>query len=200
MNRLAMSFRFHALLFALAVAGCDGVAPQTVEPPLAGATIGGPFELVGSDGQTVRWDDFSGQYRMVYFGFTYCPDICPTDVQRMVKGLELFSEDDPAAGAKITPIFISVDPARDTPERVGQFAAAFSDRLVGLTGSEEQVKAAADSFGVAYSRGEDTPGGGYLVNHSAIAFLFGPEGDPIAILPTDRGPQAVADELDRWVR
>jgi protein SCO1/2 len=191
-----------ALLAALLIAACSAEqsAPVPVEPPLAGAAIGGPFELVDSAGEDVRWSDFDGRYRIVYFGFTYCPDICPTDVQRLTKGLELFTEAEPELGQKIVPIFVSVDPARDTPEQVGRFTSAFSDRLVGLTGTEEQVAEAARTFGVAYSRGEDTPGGGYLVNHSAIGYLFGPAGEPIAILPTDKGPEAIARELGRWVR
>ena len=200
MNRLAMSLRYLPVILALGLAACDRPAATDLEPPLAGASIGGAFELTGSDGNTVRWDDFAGRYRVVYFGFTYCPDVCPTDLQRLSKGLELFTEEEPAKGAEIAPIFISVDPERDTPERMGKYAAAFSDRLIGLTGTPEQIKQVAAEYGVAYGRGEDTPDGGYLVNHSTIAYLFGPEGEPIATLPTDRGPQAVAEELRRWVR
>ena len=208
MNRIAMPKpRFRdfcaipaTLLSALALAACQPDAPAIAEePPLAGADIGGPFELVNKGGETVRWADFDGQYRMVYFGFTYCPDICPTDVQRMMQGYRKLAEDRPEAAAKIQPIFISVDPERDTPEIVGEFAAAFSDELIGLTGTPEQVKQAADNFRVFFSRGEDTPGGGYLMDHSAIVYLFGPDGEPLATLPSDKGGDAVAAELAKWV-
>lgn len=208
MNRIAMPhIRFRqfcalpaTLAAALALVACQPGAPEAAgEPPLAGADIGGPFELVNKDGETVRWADFDGQYRMVYFGFTYCPDICPTDVQRMIQGYKKLAETQPEAAAKIQPIFISVDPERDTPEIVGEFASAFSDDLIGLTGTPEQVKAAADNFRVFYSRGEDTPGGGYLMDHSAIVYLFGPDGEPLATLPTDQGGDAVAAELAKWV-
>ena len=186
---------------ALVLSACAPADQQAAaEPPLAGADIGGPFELVNKDGDTVRWADFQGQYRMVYFGFTFCPDICPTDVQRMMQGYRSFAESSPELAAQIQPIFISVDPERDTPAVVGEFAAAFSDRLIGLTGTPEQVEQAADNFRVFYSRGEDTPGGGYLVDHSAIVYLFGPEGEPLATLPTDQGAEAVAAELGKWVR
>ncbi|MEL6877610.1 MAG: SCO family protein, partial [Pseudomonadota bacterium] len=137
--------------------------------------------------------------RIVYFGFAYCPDICPTDVQRIVQGLGQFAESSPERAAKVQPIFISVDTERDTPEIVGEFTSAFSDDLIGLTGSAEQVKTAADNFRVFYERGEDTPGGGYLINHSTITYLFGPKGEPLATLPTDLGPEAVAEELAKWV-
>jgi len=204
MNRDAMfskfSKNFPAILIAAALGACSpGPAEPAPEPPLAGADIGGPFELINKDSETVRWQDFDGQYRIVYFGFTYCPDICPNDVQRMSQGLRMFAENDPERAAQVQSIFISVDPERDTPETVGEFAAAFSDDLIGLTGTPEQVKAAADNFRVFYSRGEDTPGGGYLVDHSAIVYLFGKSGEPLATLPTDQGAKAVAAELAKWV-
>lgn len=184
---------------ALTLAGCGAAEAPPAEPPLAGADIGGAFELVNANGETVRWSDFDGRYRMVYFGYTYCPDICPTDAQRMMQGHRIFAEQTPELAAKITPIFISVDPERDTPQVVGEFAAAFSDDLIGLTGTPEQVKAAADRFRVFYSRGETTAGGGYLVDHSNIVYLFGPKGEPLATLPTDQGAEAVAAELAKWV-
>lgn len=187
-----------ALSLSLAACGGATTAPPQ-EPPLAGADIGGPFELVDQHGKTVRWEDFAGKYRIVYFGFTYCPDVCPTDVGRMVHGLGRLEKLEPDKAAKVVPIFISVDPERDTPAVVGEFAAAFSDKLIGLTGTPEQVKTAADAFRVYYSRGEDTPGGGYLVDHSAVVYLFGPQGEPLATLPVDKGADAVAAELAKWV-
>ncbi|MEP6263426.1 MAG: SCO family protein [Erythrobacter sp.] len=185
---------------AIAIAACSPSNETAQQPPLEGADIGGPFELVNKDATPVKWADFDGQYRIVYFGFTYCPDICPNDVSRMIRGLDRFAGDEPELAAQIQPIFVSVDPERDTPEIVGEFAAAFSDDLIGLTGTPEQVKSAADNFRVFYSRGEDTPGGGYLVDHSAIVYLFGKSGEPLATLPTDQGADAVAAELAKWVR
>lgn len=200
MNRRAMfpvraSFFAVALSFAPLVAGCSP-AP---EPPLAGSEIGGPFELTDSTGKTVRWSDFAGQYRIVYFGFTYCPDVCPTDVLRMSQGLERFEKTHPALGAKVQPIFISVDPDRDTPAVVAEFISHFHPRLTGLTGTPEQVRQAADAFKVFYEKGEPAADGKYLVNHSTVTYLFGPAGEPLATLPTDLGPEAVAAELATWV-
>jgi protein SCO1 len=202
MNRRAM-FAARPLSAALALAllaACDpGDGGATADAPLAGADIGGPFELVNSKGETVRWSDFDGKYRIVYFGFTYCPDVCPTDVARMSQGLAQFEEAQPALAAQVQPIFISVDPERDTPAIVGEFAGNFHPRLIGLTGSPEQVRQTTDTFKVAAQKGEVDAGGNYLVNHSTITYLFGPDGQPIATLPTDQGPEAVAAELDRWV-
>lgn len=178
------------------IAACSNPAP----PPLEGADIGGPFTLVNKNDETVRWSDFDGRYRIVYFGYTFCPDVCPTDMARMARGYKLFAEAEPELAEKVVPIFITVDPERDTPEKVGEFAAAFSPDIIGLTGSPEQVNAAKDAFRVYASRGETSAGGGYLVNHSNITYLFGPDGKPLATLPTDKGPEAVEAELARWVK
>jgi protein SCO1/2 len=186
------------LAAALALAGCDAATPAA-EPPLAGAAIGGDFALINSAGETVRWDDFAGRYRVVYFGYAFCPDICPTDMQRVAQGLKVLAASDPGKAAKITPIFITIDPERDTPAVVGEFAAAFSDDIIGLTGTPEQIAAAAKAFAVYYARGEAVEGGGYLVDHSNVVFLFGPAGEPLATLPVDQGADAVAAELARWV-
>ncbi|MGB3472676.1 MAG: SCO family protein [Erythrobacter sp.] len=186
-----------AALSGFALAACSSQPAAEAEPPLAGAAIGGPFTLTSSTGETVRWADFRGKYAVVYFGFTFCPDVCPTDMQRLAQGLKILKERNPDLVANIQPVFISVDPERDTPAKVGEFAAAFSDDLMGLTGSPEQVAAAADAFAVYYSRGEDTAGG-YLVDHTNIVYFFDPDGNPLSMLPTDQGADAVAAEIEKW--
>lgn len=191
-----------ALALSATLSGCGSGATSAPaqEPPLAGAAIGGDFTLTNSKGETVRWDDFAGQYRIVYFGYTFCPDICPTDMQRVAQGLKSLKASAPEKAAKITPIFITIDPERDTQAVVGEFAAAFSPDIVGLTGTPEQIAATAKTFAVAYGKGEQVEGGGYLVDHSTVTYLFGPDGEPLSTLPTDKGGAAVAAELDRWVR
>ena len=195
-----------AATLALALAGCGQSAatpPPAVDnasADLRGSAIGGPFTLIDQHGKTVRWSDFAGHYRVVYFGYTYCPDVCPTDMQRTVAGEKIFARSHPAQARDLRTIFISVDPERDTPKVVGEFTAAFAPDIIGLTGTKDQVKAAEDAFKVYASKGAKQPGGGYLVNHSAITYLFDPQGQPLATLPTDQGPQAVADALAKWVR
>ena len=185
---------------SLALAACNSPPEPELEPPLQGADIGGEFELSNTGGDPVRWDDFGGEYRIVYFGYTFCPDVCPTDMQRTAQGLNTFTQAHPALGKRIQPIFITVDPERDTPEVVDEFTHAFSDRIIGLTGTPEQVRAAADTFRVYYSKGEETANGGYLVNHSNIVYLFGPSGEPLATLPADEGADAISEELAKWVK
>jgi protein SCO1/2 len=205
MNRAAMTPRFLAfaiLTCALTLAGC-GSEPQQSQAsaaPLAGAAIGGPFTLVAPDGKTVRWQDFAGRYRIVYFGYTFCPDACPLDLGKMMQGFALFAKAQPALADKIQPMFITIDPARDTPKIMGEYTASFSPRLLGLTGSQAAIDQAAKAFRVYYAKGDKTPGGGYLMNHSRVALLMGPQGEPISMLPVDQDPPAVAAELAKWVK
>jgi len=204
MNRRAMTNPFRVLtplFLPLALLACGGPAsqPAAERPPLEGAAIGGPFTLVDKDNHPVRWDDFAGRYRIVYFGYSFCPDACPLDVQKMMQGYAVFEKASPALAKKVQPIFITIDPARDTPAVVGEFAAAFSPKLLGLTGTQAQIDAAAKSFAVYHAKGKETPGG-YLMDHSRIAYLMGPKGEPIAMLPVDKTPQDVAAELAKWVK
>jgi len=205
MNRDAMPPRLLALTLASLLAACQNqsaaapAGPSTDGVDLRGAAIGGPFELIDKTGKTVRWSDFAGQYRLVYFGYAYCPDVCPTDVQRFTQGMKIFARENPELAKKVQPIFITVDPERDTPEKVGEFAAAFSPDLIGLTGTPEQVEAAKQAFKVFSRKGAVQPAGGYLVDHTNITYLFDPAGKPLGALPTDKGPEAVAAELERWV-
>ncbi|MBV9882675.1 MAG: SCO family protein [Sphingomonadaceae bacterium] len=186
-----------AVLAALLLAACS---PQAAPPPLEGASMGGPFTLTDQNGRRVSDRDFAGKYRLVYFGYTFCPDVCPVDMQVIGAGLRRFEAEDGARAAKVQPIFISVDPARDTPDVLRRFVAAFHPRLLGLTGSEAEIAQVAREYRIFYQRGEASPGGGYMVNHTRMAVLYGPDGKPIAIVPSDQGPEGVAAELGRWVR
>ncbi len=187
----------HALLGALALAACSPAPVAPARPPLDGARIGGPFALTDQNGRTVTDRDFAGKYRIMYFGYTFCPDVCPTDVQAIGASLKLL---DPAVAARIVPIFVTVDPTRDTPAVLKSFVSAFDPRMVGLTGTPQQIEAVKKEFAIFSAKGADSPGGGYLVNHSRQTYLMGPDGKPIALLPQEQGPQAVADEIKRWVR
>jgi protein SCO1/2 len=184
---------------ALALASCGPSGPAG-EPPLAGARIGGAFTLVDQDGRTVTDKTFAGRYRLIYFGYTFCPDVCPTGLQTLGRGLAAFEKAAPARAAKVLPIFITVDPERDTPPIMKAYVAAFHPRLIGLTGTPEQIAAVAKAYAVVYAKRQEPGASGYLVDHSSAAILFGPTGDPIALVPQDLGPDDVAKVLDQWVR
>jgi protein SCO1/2 len=189
-----------ALSLALFVAACHRDAPP---PPLEGATMGGPFTLTDQDGRRVSDTDFAGKYRLIYFGYTFCPDVCPTDLAMIGAAMRRLESSDPDVAAKVQPIFVSVDPARDTPAVLKRYVAAFHPRLIGLTGSEEEIARVAREYAVYYHREPPQPGAApdqYLVDHSRMAVLYGPDSKPIAIMPEDQGPDGIVQELKRWVR
>jgi protein SCO1 len=174
---------------------------DSAAPPLAGARIGGPFVLTDQDGRRFDNARLTGRYTIYYFGYTYCPDVCPTDMQVLGQALRTLDREDAALAAKIQPVFVTVDPTRDTPPVVKQFVAAFHPRFIGLTGSEAQVERVAKLYGVYFRKQEPAPGTqGYLVDHMRTAFLFGPEGRPIALLPVETDAAQVVAELRKWVR
>jgi protein SCO1/2 len=184
---------------ALSLSACQQKPAE--KPPLEGATIGGPFTLVDQDGKPFSSDQLRGKYRIFYFGYTFCPDACPTDMAVLGKAMRKLDVRDPAASAKIQPIFVSVDPARDTPAVLKQFTAAFYPRLIGLTGTEAQIADVAKRYAISY-RKQPAPKGttGYLMDHPRVAFLFDPEGKPIEMLPVDADADAVEADLEKWVR
>lgn len=188
------------LALPLMLAACSGGPAARQEAPLAGAKIGGPFALTDQDGKTVTDKSFAGTYRIMYFGYTFCPDVCPTTAQAIGGAMRLLDRSDPAVSAKVVPVFVTVDPARDTPAVLKQFVRAFYPRFVGLTGSPDAIRAVSKEYGVFASKGEATPNGGYLVAHSNAAYLMDPDGRPIALLPTDKGAEATAAEIKTWVR
>lgn len=135
----------------------------------------------------------------MYFGYTYCPDICPTDVQKMSQGLRLFEASKPAQAARVQPIMVTIDPERDTPAVMKQFVAAFHPRLVGLTGSPTQVKEAVSRFAIYANRQGAATVASYLMDHSAMLYLMGPDGEPITFFTRDATPQQIATELADYV-
>jgi protein SCO1/2 len=184
---------------SLGLAACSKSLPHG-DPPLAGSQVGGDFTLIDKAGKTVRYADFAGKWRILYFGYTFCPDVCPLDVQHLMQGYHVFARAHPALGARMVPMFISIDPARDTPQAVGQFAAAFGPELVGLTGSADQVAGAAKAFAVYYAKRPGKSANDYLMDHSRAAYLMDPQGKPVALLPVDENGKAVAAELEKWVQ
>lgn len=205
MNQIVFRSAIAAALLALA--GCGGAAPTdnaaanggAGEAPLAGATIGGPFTLTNQDGERISDTQFAGKYRVMYFGYTYCPDICPVDAQRIGAAVRLLEKTDPAVAEKIVPIFVTVDPERDGPAEVKAFVSNFHPRMVGLTGTPEEIAAVAKQFAIYYAAQPPSEGGGYLVDHQQLSYLMGPQGEPIALLPVEQSPEAIAAEIKRWV-
>jgi protein SCO1/2 len=183
-------FPFRTLLVAfgaLAVTACSPSAPPSdtaaaPATPRSGGTksgclsraypeIGGPISLVSHTGETVTEDAFKGYPTLIYFGFTYCPDVCPMTLVSIARAYKML----PEGMAPPQTLLISVDPERDTPETLGQYVttAAFPNNLIGLTGTPEQVRAAADSFIADYSRiNDDSSSAGYTMDHTSLLYLM----------------------------
>ena len=162
------------------------------------ALIGGPFTLIDQNGKTVTDEDFRGKYMLVFFGFTHCPDICPAELQVMAASLNELGD----KAAEVVPIFITLDPERDTPQVMGDYVKNFGRKFIGLTGSPGAIAAAAKAYRVTYSKFEykDVDGNyGYSVDHSAFAYLMGPDGEYIAHFNYGIPVTTMTDTLRRYL-
>lgn len=156
--------------------------------------VGGPFALTDQNGNPVTEAAFKGKLMLVYFGYTYCPDVCPTALTEIGNAVEALGP----AGDKVAPVFVTVDPARDTPEHLKEYLAYFHPRFVGLTGTAERVAAAAKAYRVYYAKAkskEATDALDYLVDHTSIIYLMGPEGGLKAHFPHGTGADAMAKKI-----
>ena len=153
-------------------------------------TIGGPFELINAAGDTVTDRDVITEPSILYFGYTFCPDVCPLDTARNAEAVDLLAE----RGLSVTPIFISVDPERDTPEVVGDFAANLHERMIGLTGTPEQVKAASAAYRTYY-KAQDSGDEYYLVDHSTFSYLVLPDQGFVEFFRRETSPEEMADAV-----
>ena len=140
------------------------------------ALIGGPFTLTDQAGKQRSEADLKGHYALVYFGYTYCPDICPTSLSTMTQALDLLAEQAPDKARAVLPVFITVDPARDTVEALATYAGHFHPRLLALTGTEEEVATAAKAYRIFYQKVEEPGASDYLMDHSSVLYLMAPDG------------------------
>lgn len=201
--------RLSALLAGVAVTALVGVSVYYVLAPrsddqfaqcrstaIAGgsAAIGGPFELVDGTGATRTDADVITEPTLIYFGYTFCPDVCPLDVARNVEAVDMLSEQ----GKEVQPVFISIDPGRDTPEVVGAFAHNMHPDMIGLTGTPEQVKAASTAYRTYY-RAHDTEDEYYLVDHSTFSYLAFPEQGVVEVFRRELAPADLADQIACFV-
>jgi protein SCO1/2 len=158
--------------------------------------VGGPFTLENGSGQQVTDRNFRGKYMLVYFGYTFCPDVCPTTLTEVADAMDKLG----AKADRLQPIFISVDPKRDTPDVVKQYAAAFGPRLIGLTGTPEQIAAVAKEYRVYYAEHRTGPGpNDYSMDHSSVLYLMGPDGKFVAPIRSDENSTEMAADLNRLI-
>ncbi|WP_315762034.1 SCO family protein [Sphingomonas sp. Y38-1Y] len=190
--------RWLAPLSLLAALAACNAAPAEA-PPLEGARIGGPFTLTDQNGRPFGDSQLAGKWRIMYFGYTFCPDVCPVDMANITAGLKAFEASDPARAAKVVPVFVTVDPERDTPAALKQFVSNFHPRTVALTGSPEAIAAVGKAFAIFAARKEGVTPGAYLMDHSRQTYLIDGAGKPIALVPADESGEKVAETLTKWV-
>jgi protein SCO1/2 len=182
----------------LAILTAPGLWPSASFAVTEGSAPGGPFELTDHNGVTRTDAYFHGSYPLIYFGFTHCPDLCPTTLATMGGALDALAEHAPAKEARVVPVFITVDPARDTVAVLKSYVASFHPRLVGLTGTAEQLDQVARSYGAFYAA-VPTGAGDYMMDHSGFILLMGPGGEYITHFEPGITPAEPAAELERRV-
>jgi protein SCO1 len=182
------------MLVAVLLLGAGGFLWMTGNA--GGPSIGGPFTLESSAGKTVTDRDFRGKYMLVYFGYTYCPDVCPTTLNAVAAALDKLG---PKA-MQLRPIFITVDPERDTPDVMKQYTGAFGPDLIGLTGTPDQIAKVAKEYRVYYAKHVTGAGpNDYSMDHSSIIYLMGPDGNFIAPIRADQSGDEMAAAISKLV-
>jgi protein SCO1/2 len=186
------------------VASCVAIALGLLLPLAPGGAgaavrIGGPFELVDQHGVTRTDADYRGSYLLIYFGYTSCPDLCPTTLLKMADALDALAARAPAKAARVIPIFVSVDPDRDTPDLLRDYAASFDPRLVALTGTPRALAKVGRVYGAFFARGPADEAGDYALDHTSFVYLMGPDGGYVAHFEKDATVDELVDALQRDV-
>jgi cytochrome oxidase Cu insertion factor (SCO1/SenC/PrrC family) len=160
-------------------------------PAAAAGKVGGPFALTDHTGRAVTDRDFHGRFVLLYFGYTYCPDVCPTSLSDMSEAIELLGPD----GDRVQPLFITVDPERDTLEMLADYVGLFHPRLLALRGTPKQTEEVARAFHAFYTPYVDHAIGGYQLDHTAHVYLVGPDGNYLTYFPYGYPPEMIAREV-----
>jgi protein SCO1/2 len=161
-----------------------------------GVMLGGPFSLVDHTGRAVTERDFAGRAMLVYFGFTYCPDVCPTELGTIAAAIDAMGP----AGERVTPVLITIDPERDTPAALADYVSRFHPRMVGLTGSAEQIAQAARAYRVYYAKVRPRDSTDYLMDHSSFIYFVGPDGRVRSLFRPETTPEAIAAAVTAQLR
>lgn len=159
------------------------------------ALIGGPFTLTNHLNQPVTDKDFLGKYMIIYFGYTYCPDICPTDLQIMTDALHRL---EPSVAKQINPVFVTVDPERDTPDVMAEYIEYFHENLIGLTGTNEQIYAVKSEYKVYGEKADDTED--YIVDHTAFTYFMDKEGKLLKFFSHAEDPEIMAAQITSLIK
>jgi cytochrome oxidase Cu insertion factor (SCO1/SenC/PrrC family) len=199
------TWRLIAALFAFAVSGDAAFAEDTPPDQAAAAqmmedlmysrgTVGGPFTLTDSSGHQRSDSDFRGKLMIVYFGYTFCPDVCPADLMAITQALDALG---PAADG-VQPVFITVDPERDS-KVLAEYVRAFHKSLIGLTGSPEEIRKVANAYKAFYAKVPGTRDGDYAIDHTGVIYLMGRSGEYLGFLAPQTGPEKLTEILRKYL-
>lgn len=200
MNKIVQNrLKRAALLSFLAILVGAGIAyvqvhsqnASVTHKPVAGITIGGAYELTDQNGGTVTDQSFPDKYKLIYFGFTSCPAICPTEMKKLTQSLQLLG----TKTDKIQPIFITVDPERDTPETLKTFLSLFDPRFIGLTGTKDKINAVIRDYKIFATKQQDPAGTDYTMDHSSFIYFLGPGGELLSIFRSNDEAEKIATEI-----
>ena len=179
----------------LAAAEEQPSAAQMMDDLMYGrGTVGGPFTLTDATGKPHSDSEFRGKLMIVYFGYTYCPDVCPADLMAITGALDALG---PLADG-VQPVFITVDPERDT-KVLGEYVSAFHHSLIGLTGSPEQIRKVANSYKAFYVKVPDERGGDYSIDHTGVIYLMGRNGEYLGFMPPQTSPERLTEILRKYL-
>ena len=178
------------------------ILQQLAPPSFNGMVIQSPqraadFTLTASTGQRMGLQDLRGKTVLLFFGYTFCPDVCPTTIADLTQAMTILG---PKKAAKVQVVFVSVDPERDTPERLQEYLSFFNPTFLGMTGTPDELIAASTPFGIFYEKHEGTPATGYLVDHTATITLIDKEGYVRLVFPYGLGAEAMAADLAQFVK
>jgi len=200
------STRIAILLLVLATAAAAALAEWWVirnddvtKAPsglITSVELGGPFTLTDHTGHQVTEHDFLGNFTLIYFGYTYCPDVCPTELGDIAVALDDLGDD----ALAVTPVLITIDPERDTPEVLADYVPLFHERLIGLTGTPEQIKQVADAYRIFYRRVDEPNYADYLMDHTSFIYLLDPKGNVVALLRYGTPPEEIASIIRQHMR
>jgi cytochrome oxidase Cu insertion factor (SCO1/SenC/PrrC family) len=191
-----------ALFVVALLLGC-GLADAAEQPSAAQmmddlmygrGSVGGPFTLTDHTGKPRSDTEFRGKLMVVYFGYTYCPDVCPTDLMAITQALDALG---PAAG-EVQTIFITIDPERDT-KVLAAYVAAFHRSFLGLTGSPDEIRKVANSYNVFYAKVPDERGGDYSIDHTGVIYLMGRNGEYLGFMPPQTNPDRLTEVLRKYL-
>ncbi len=192
---VAASLVFAGYLAWWQIWGNDQIGGTNIRAVVSNVAIGGPFSLIDDTGRAVSDEDYRGRLMLVFFGYTFCPDVCPTELGEVALALDELGDD----AKEVTPLFISVDPERDSAQVLAEYVPLFHENLVGLTGDSAEIERVAEAYRVFYRKVEDPEYTYYLMDHTAFVYLMGRDGKFLSMFAYGTAPEKMAEVIRGFI-